>query len=136
MLSTDKSKGFRGNSKYRQLHVIKRINDNLDGLTDRFILADSSVQINMMDQWLSFGQISLGRMIFLDEETDVLQKNKRYLYSDLEMALVYFIQIKQLYPRIKDKEGFDFLTAERNMLRFSRFLEELKLNLYVHAMYI
>jgi len=121
---------FRSNTRYRQYQVITRTVENYESIKDRFSEAPSSQQNKLYDTYMFFLKTSLNRIITKNEEVDVLQTTKKFLYPDIELAVYYLYSLKGLYPSLKDPSIVDPLELEELTIGFTKILEDLSLAEY------
>ena len=121
---------FRSNTRYRQYQVITRSVENYESIKDRFADAPSKQQNKLYDNYMYFLKTALNRIIIKNEETDVLQTTKKFLYPDIELSVHYLYSLKGLYRYLKDPSIVDPLELEELTIGFTGILEELNLSEY------
>ena len=127
-------------SHLRQKDIIYESFISFIKIKHKFKTLSNEAQSKLLNDYHSYGSISLARIKRFDADPNKKGKNKLYLFPDIELSFYYFYLIKNLLPLAKieiDYLGFEQLVMEfvvilreRDLIHYEcalRFKEEVKI---------
>lgn len=121
----------RKDSHIRQLEVLDEAVINFNNIKYKFKIISNEGQSKLLNEYHSFGSISLARIKRYDADPNKKGKNKLYLYPDIELTVYYFYLLKKLIPLANIK--IDYLGFEQLIMNFVELLRERDLIHYERA---